>query len=497
MVTTARLLDSSSVLDGFIVSGGLADDDSVDFLEPQEAGGGIHCNTASPQFIRCWIRGNSAVFGGGILNNEDSSPTFINCAFTGNFASGFGGGFNNRNFSSPKIVNCTLSGNAAQSGGGAITNFDQSNPEIVNSIIWGNSAANNTTSESASVNGAGATMFAFSLVQNFNLGGTNLDGLDASNNPSFLSLLAPLSAPSQSGDFRLEIDSPALDVGDNNASVLARDLLGATRVQNDEVDLGAFEGAFDSVVFDVLHVDASVASSGDGSSWVMAFDDLQDALVTATGEQTILVAGGTYYPDQGGNEVAGDREASFILRSTITIEGGYPPGGGARDLASHPTILSGDLDQNDLSGPAGNNSFTIVRAAQADASAVLDGFILSGGLADDDSVEFFEPQEAGGAIHCQNAFPIFQNCWIRGNFAVFGGGVAHFSSSPRYVNCIFSGNSAEAFGGGMNNRSGSSPELINCTLTGNLAMSDGGAITINPATNQAASEIYLSGVALK
>ncbi len=76
-----------------------------------------------------------------------------------------------------------------------------------------------------------------------------------------------------------------------------------------------------------LYVDGSLPASGDGSSWINAFNTLGDALDRANSCQsidTILVAQGTYYPT--GWQGFTDRTASFnISRSSIHLVGGYRP----------------------------------------------------------------------------------------------------------------------------------------------------------------------------
>ncbi|HMP32675.1 MAG TPA: hypothetical protein PKD85_23915, partial [Saprospiraceae bacterium] len=64
-----------------------------------------------------------------------------------------------------------------------------------------------------------------------------------------------------------------------------------------------------------LHVDSSVVASGDGSSWNQAFKYLNDALDIANlgGEYTILVAKGTYYPDERTNSNTDNRNESFEI----------------------------------------------------------------------------------------------------------------------------------------------------------------------------------------
>jgi|GEM_PF-4163424 len=475
-------LSAATVLDGLLIRGGLANGPGSDpFDGPTRAGGGAYFTDSSPTLRNVTFAGNDAGFGGGVFCIDGSSPAFINCVFSGNHAGFFGGGLNNRNNSSPTLVNCSFSGNSADSssGGGAITNFAASNPSLTNCVLWNNRENGTSTTPQASVNDGGSTSTSYhsSLVQNLDPGGTNLDGTAPDHAPRFLQPSPPDQAPHLLGDLRLTTDSPALDAGDNAANSQPTDRAGAARIQDGIIDLGAYEGEFEPVIPEVLHVDQAVASPGDGSSWPDAFATLQDALEAAVGDQRILVAAGTYYPDEGGSGSAGDRHASFVLKNGIEILGGHPSGGGPRELAANPTILSGDLDRDDAGAPAGGNSHTLVRGSNVDPSAILDGFILTGGLADQAGDGDFEPGFSGGAIHLDDASPLFRNCWIRGNSARFGGGVEIINgASPTFLNCALTGNATDSYGGAINVRQSSAVTLVNCTLTGNRSQLEGGAL---------------------
>jgi len=87
---------------------------------------------------------------------------------------------------------------------------------------------------------------------------------------------------------------------------------------------------------------------------------LQDALDAAdvllaqqlATEVELWVAQGTYRPDQGANYTLGDRTATFALRNNVEIYGGFDGTEGPlefelRDWELNPTILDGDLGQND------------------------------------------------------------------------------------------------------------------------------------------------------
>ncbi|MCZ6652628.1 MAG: right-handed parallel beta-helix repeat-containing protein [Planctomycetota bacterium] len=100
------------------------------------AGGGMYNFDGNPTVTNCTFSGNTANLGGGMENNG-SSPTVTNCSFSRNSASGFGGGMTNGG-SSPTVTNCTFSGNTANSGGG-MDNFDSS-PTVTNCTFSGNTA---------------------------------------------------------------------------------------------------------------------------------------------------------------------------------------------------------------------------------------------------------------------------------------------------------------------------------------------------------------------
>ena len=119
---------SSSVVDGFKIINGNTD-----------KGGGIYCNSSSPTITNCTFSDNTAVYGGGMCNNQTSSPTVTNCTFKNNSAT-WGGGMSNHNSSSPMVIGCIFEGNSAETAGG-IGCTEVSSPIIVACIISGNQAS--------------------------------------------------------------------------------------------------------------------------------------------------------------------------------------------------------------------------------------------------------------------------------------------------------------------------------------------------------------------
>ena len=233
-----------------------------------------------------------------------------------------------------------------------------------------------------------------------------------------------------------------------------------------------------------IYVDADASGANDGSSWADAYNYLQDALADANSGDEIWVAQGIYKPDQGIGITPGDREATFQLINGVTIKGGYAgydqPDPNARDIEEYETTLSGDLNGDDvevvdpcdlLSEPSrAENSYHVVTGSGTDANAVLDGFTITAGNANED---YPSPHRDGAGMYNESGSPTVTNCIFRGNSAGWGGGMYNGLSNPTLTNCTFSDNSASSFGGGMWNDSGS-PTLTNCTFSGNVALKGGG-----------------------
>jgi len=162
--TVAGPADVDTVLDGFTITGGKADD-------VLSAGGGVFCNgssgACSPQLSNLMFSGNLAVFGGGALYNGGtggiSSPTITNSTFSGNAAANGGAIYDDGSeggTSNPSIANATFSGNSASSCGGAIyddaSGAGTSSPIIRSATFSGNSAD--------SANGNGSAICDFTVT---------------------------------------------------------------------------------------------------------------------------------------------------------------------------------------------------------------------------------------------------------------------------------------------------------------------------------------------
>ena|GEM_PF-6186750 len=235
----------------------------------------------------------------------------------------------------------------------------------------------------------------------------------------------------------------------------------------------------------VIYVDCDGRGANDGSSWADAYNFLQDALADASRSAKpveIRVAEGVYRPDEGANQTPGNRKATFRLTSGITLKGRYAgsgrPNPDARDLDEYETILSGDLNGDDViplyqdalaNEPSrAENAYHVVTGTGADQTTTFDGFTVTGGNANTQGKD-----SQGGGIYNNSATLRVTDCTFRANSAETGGAMYNFSSSPTLLNCTFAKNEAVS-GGGIGNFFNSAPTLINCTFSNNYAYYDGG-----------------------
>ena len=236
----------------------------------------------------------------------------------------------------------------------------------------------------------------------------------------------------------------------------------------------AFSAIVFGAIFSVLagattwHVDgASGDDNNAGLLWSTAFATVQKALtnIALAGGDQIWVATGTYFPDEGPGQTAGDRGATFSLVNGVLIYGGFKNGDAFedRDPDANETILSGDIDNTGLL-----DSYHVVSGGSTiTSSTLLDGFTIELGRADGTA-----PVDQGGAIHLIEADPEIRRCVIRDCYArEAGGGIYVFKGNPTFVRCVFDSNVAMFRGGGLHfeGESGALTHAVvtNCVFTGN------------------------------
>ena len=231
---------------------------------------------------------------------------------------------------------------------------------------------------------------------------------------------------------------------------------------------------------EIIYVDAAASGANNGSSWADAYVSLQDALADAGVSPKpveLRVAAGIYRPDRGRNQSPGDQQATFTLINGVTIRGGYAGAGqpdpDARDVTLHRSVLSGDLNGDDvevqdphrlLNEPTRrDNSRHVVTGSHTDRTAVLDGFVITAGRL---TMIHDEDPQGGAGMRVESGSPTIIDCLFTGNAALGGAtGLFNFGGSePTLIGCTFSGN--DSIHGAAGNLQ-SSPVLSNCRFTQN------------------------------
>jgi hypothetical protein len=230
-----------------------------------DAGGALFFTATDALIVSTTFLGNSASGTGGAIR---SGPSFgasfgsgdlelHNCAFTGNTAQ-IGGAVAALRNPLARVINCTFAANSASSagGGGGILS-DAFDLRIANSILWQNQAggSQNQAAQISHQTGFGPLTLSHTCVQGLtgSLGGVGNIGDD----PLFTDLNGPDNIPGTIDDnLSVQDRSPVIDTGNaallpadasdidddsNSAEPLPLDLAGETRVQGEQVDMGALE----------------------------------------------------------------------------------------------------------------------------------------------------------------------------------------------------------------------------------------------------------------
>ena len=452
-------------------------------------GGGImNTGTSTTALTNVIISGNSAgnstsCYGGGIMNTDTSTITLTNVIISGNSANS-GGGITN-NGSSLTIMNASIYGNAATIAGGGLINTGT--PTITNTIFWGNTQGSSASVAGADIYTAGGTVtITYSLVQlasssytsgNNNLLTTNTNMVYATD-PSF----NDASDPDGTDDIWMTADdglniinSPAYGVGKSSGAP-STDITGASRASSPS--MGAYEG------FTRYYVDIDATGTGAGTSWTNAYTGLQDAIDASSVGDEIWVAEGTYKPltiPVFLSVSTNNRDKAFTLDKNISIYGGFAGTEtvkSQRDYVSNVTILSGDIGTAGLNT---DNCYHVFMTSKLSSSAIIDGLTIQDGNANGGthtnqySGKNF-PREAGGGMANNGSSPTLANLIFKNNFGDNGAAINNRISSTIHVNVVFSNNSAKNGSGGVSNDISGSPKFINCVFSENTANHYGSAI---------------------
>ena len=230
----------------------------------------------------------------------------------------------------------------------------------------------------------------------------------------------------------------------------------------------------------VYRVNGSAAASGDGGSWSAPLDEagFAAALSGAASGDEFWIAKGVYRPAIPASADAVstvEQGKSFTLGDGVALYGGFVGSETAReqrDPDKHCVVLTGDLGLDDVRDARGvtlsadvirgTNSKSVLKGAKV-KGVRLDGIAVSGG-----------DQGVGAGLSLGRSDVVIQSCLFQGNRAVtFGGGINTVASSVVIRESRFLGNR-----GGPNSHGGaiatalSTLSLVDCRFEGNATGAD-------------------------
>ena len=226
---------------------------------------------------------------------------------------------------------------------------------------------------------------------------------------------------------------------------------------------------------------ADASGADDGSSWIDAFDDLQDALDVAAPGDEIWVVAGRYVPSRP--FCAEPLCVAFSLLAGVSLFGGFAGSEDSRnerDIRADTTVLDGDLlgDDTATEGRSENAVHVLVALDPVDEGTVLNGFYVRSGNATSSSAP---GPFVGASLYVVDGHPTITNCAFIANFCRpvannIGAAINFEGGSPSVSRCDFRGNGCAGVG-----TLGSTDLVVEeCLFRRNSGVSAG--VTINETT---------------
>ena len=233
----------------------------------------------------------------------------------------------------------------------------------------------------------------------------------------------------------------------------------------------------------VVFVDPSASGTGDGSSWVNAYNTLQPALDRSSGffitygYNEVWLANGVYRPSQP-LDSSDERTRTFEANTGLVLLGGFAGGEinhKSRSPLTHEAVLSGDIN---VTGNIEGNAYHVV-VVPVDQTPVIDGVIIEQGNAESGCINCND-KEGGGLLNLggspQILNTVFRNNEAPGNFG-YGAAISNIGGVPTFVNVLVHSN--EGHSAAIRNYN-TEVTFINCTIANNTAQElTGGMMNTN------------------
>lgn len=229
----------------------------------------------------------------------------------------------------------------------------------------------------------------------------------------------------------------------------------------------------------IIYVNEFTEGPENGTSWKNAFMDLQPALDAAAPGTQIWVAYGTYKPTSVHGLVEEEdfydveefnRYKHFRMKNGVEIYGGFAGTEtelSQRDIEAQEIILSCDLGEADEQNDNCFHIFYHPAGLDLDETAVLDGFSMMGGAADDSA-----PHDAGSVMYNDGSSPVIRNGWIYWNYSFKGAVFYNKDSSMKVTKTKFVNNEAPYSKGGVFYNENSDIEISECDIANSWAEGD-------------------------
>lgn len=304
-VVVASGESSNGVIDGFTIVGGGGELTGLDYelvngnQVATRSGSAIYIESSSPQIRNMVIAGNKSEIHGAGIYAKNSSAAITNTLLFKNLSVSSGAAIFNDEHANVYYTNLTITNNRAITGG--VISNNHASPRIRNSIVQGNNQGIFNNSSTPEIK--------YSLVQGMAADAANYI-LDGNMNPQF--------ADVPGDDYTLKSSSSMINRGNNlyyqaaqtpDLTAVTKDLNSKDRIQENTIDLGAYE-AKPSLLILQHPVDAT-SCQGSEVNFV--------ALVNSSGISTPAYQWQQSADGNTWNNVEGATQATYLLRASTEM----------------------------------------------------------------------------------------------------------------------------------------------------------------------------------